>query len=145
MPADKTIDFVVMFLVIGLLVLGLGSMLIGWLANKWDQFVNRSQPVMSPAPTQTERTGRTDGRTDYVSEADLWFDRLEVDRTKTAVIEVLVYNGWTVDQVRKIIKGENAALGAEIEAARQRLGITDEPRMLRVKDDAGERLIPMEP
>jgi hypothetical protein len=47
MPADQTIDFVVLFLVTGLLVLGLGSMLLGWLANTWDRFVNRSQLVMS--------------------------------------------------------------------------------------------------
>lgn len=145
MPADKTIDFVVMFLVIGLLVLGLGSMLVGWLARTWDQFVNRSQPVMSPAPAQTSRQTQTDAQTDQVSEADHWLDRLEVDRTKTALIELLVYSGWEVGQIRTVIKGDNGAIGAEIEAARQRLGITDEPRMLRVRDDAGERLIPMKP
>src|SRR5262245_30018952 len=47
MPTDKTIDFVVMFLTIVLLALGLGSMLLGWMMRTWDRFVNRSQVIMS--------------------------------------------------------------------------------------------------
>jgi hypothetical protein len=66
------------------------------------------------------------------------------DRTKTALIELLVYSGWEVGQIRVVLKGDNGALGAEIEAARQRLGISTEPRQLRVRDDQGERLIAME-
>lgn len=37
MPTDKTIDFVVMFLVLGLLTLGLGSIALGWLVRQWDR------------------------------------------------------------------------------------------------------------
>jgi hypothetical protein len=108
------------------------------------KIVNRFQVVMSPARSQTEPDEQTDRQTDYVSEADHWLDRMEVDRTKTALIELLVYSGWDVGQIRSVVKGDNGAIGTEIEAARNRLGITAEPRQLRVRDAEGERLIPME-
>lgn len=79
--------------------------------------------VMSRETTQTTQTDNADRQTDRVSEADRWLDRLEVDRTKTVLIELLVYSGWDVSQVRSALKGDNGALGTEIEAARQRLGI----------------------
>lgn len=41
MPADQTIDFVVVFLVLGLLTLGLGSMALGWLVRAWDNLMSR--------------------------------------------------------------------------------------------------------
>jgi hypothetical protein len=143
MPSDQTIDFVVMFLVVGLLCLGLGSMFVGWVVRQWDQRVNRSLVVMSPTPAQTPQTEQTDTQTDQVSVADRWLDRLEVDRTKTALIELLVYTGWEVGQIRNVVKGDNGAIGTEIEAARQRRGIALPGRELRVRDDKGERLIPM--
>lgn len=108
------------------------------------RIVNHYQPLMSPEIEQADTDEQTDRQTDVVSEADLWLDRLEVDRTKTTLIELLVYSGWDVGQIRSVIKGDNGAIGAEVEAARQRLGIVEVPRMLRVKDDSGERLIPME-
>ena len=37
MPDDKTIDFVVAFIMIGLLALGLGSWLLGWLVKTYDR------------------------------------------------------------------------------------------------------------
>lgn len=144
MPADKTIDFMVMFLVIGLLVLGIGSWLVGWLVKQWDRFVNRSQVVMTTGSAQTGADEQTDDRQTQVSEADQWLDRLEVDRTKTALIELLVYSGWDVGQIRNVIKGDNGAIGIEVEAAKHRLGIILPPRELRVRDEKGERLIPME-
>lgn len=101
-------------------------------------------PVMSPVQSQTEPDDQTDRQTDLVSEADRWLDRLEVDRTKTAVIELLVYSGWDVGQIRGVVKGDNGTIGTEIEAARNRLGIVAEPRQLRVRDAEGERMIPME-
>jgi len=143
MPTDQTIDFVVMFLIIGLLALGLGSVLLGWLVRTWDR-VRHYQPVMSSVTAQTDRQTETDDQTDLVSEADMWLDRIELDRTRTAVIELLVYSGWTTSQVRAILKGDTGTIGTEVEAARGRLGITAEPRMLKVRDERGERAIPME-
>ena len=89
------------------------------------------------ARTNADEDGRTDGRP--VSAADAWLDRFEVDRTKTAAIELMVYSGWTVAQIRAVIKGENAALGAEIDAARQRLGIAPEqPRAIPLRPRTGD-------
>lgn len=144
MPTDQTIDFVVLFLTIGLLIMGLGSALIGWLMRVWDR-VKYSHNVMTISAAQTATDQQTDGQTDQVSEADLWLDRIEVDRTKTAIIELMVYSGWTVGEVRAIVKGDNAAIGIEVAAARERLGTGDDPpRMLKVRDQAGEREIVFE-
>lgn len=97
---------------------------------------------MSTPAARTNADGadeETDGR---VSVADQWLDRFEVDRTKTAAIELMVYSGWTVAQIRAVIKGENAALGAEIDAARQRLGIAPEqPRAIPLRPRTGDERV----
>lgn len=107
--------------------------------------VNTSTPVMSRDDWQTNADEQTDEQTDRVSEADQWMDRVQLDRTKTALIEVLVYSGWDVAQIRSVLKGDNGALGAEIDAARKRLGIAPEPpRTILVRDNGGPaRAIPI--
>jgi hypothetical protein len=102
--------------------------------------------VMSRENDQTEADEQTDRQTDLVSVADQWLDRLEVDRTREAVVDLLVYSGWSVSDFRKVgvLRGDNGTMGAEVEAARKRLGISIEPRQLRVRDAEGERLIPMD-
>jgi hypothetical protein len=137
MPADKTVDTVLLILALGALTLGLGSVALGWIVKTYDR-------VMSRMPAQTEQTAQTDRQTDYVSEADLWLDRLEVDRTKAAVIELLVYSGWEVGQIRGVLKGDNGTIGTDIEAAKIRLGMVEPARQIRVRDDHGERLIPID-
>ncbi len=64
--------------------------------------------------------------------------RLKVDRTRNALIEELVYNGWGVGEIRAVIKGDNSAIGAEVEAARQRLGIVEAPRVIPVSERGSE-------
>jgi hypothetical protein len=71
--------------------------------------------------------------------------RLEVDRTKAAVIELLVYSDWTTAEIRTVVKGENATIGAEVDAARKKLGVDPPERTLRVRDEKGERVIPFSP
>lgn len=125
MPDNSTIDFVVMFLVIGLLVLGLGSALLGWLVRTWDRWrggVSHSGVDMSRPTDQTRQTNQTDRQTDEVPEADQWLERVRLDRTKTMLIDLLVYSDWHVGEIRAALKGDSGALGKEIEAARQRLG-----------------------
>ncbi len=143
MPADKTIDTVLMIIAGGLLTMGLVSMLIGWLARVWDRIVNRSQVVASPAQTTDRQTDQTDRQTNPVFAGDEWLDRLEVDRSKAALIELLVYSGWQVGEIRNVVKGDSTAIGVEVAAARQRLGIDPLERTLRVKDERGERVIPI--
>lgn len=86
--------------------------------------VNNSEPVMSrPAPpAQVQTTDRQADRPS-VSVDSLELPRLRLDRTKQAIIEVMVYNGWQVGEIRAVIKGDNGAIGAEIEAAKKKLGI----------------------
>lgn len=71
---------------------------------------------------QTGQTNQTDGQTDEQTRPDPWIERLQLDRSKQALIELLVYSDWDVSQIRGVIKGDNGVLGQEIEAARQRLG-----------------------
>ena len=110
--------------------------------------VNHSQPLMStPASflAQTNQTDQTDESDDAVSEADRWLDRLEVDRSRTAIIELMVYSGWNTSQVRAVLKGDSGMVGAEVEAAKIKLGIAPEPRLLKVRDNgANERVIPFD-
>lgn len=147
MPSDQTVDTVVLILVIGLVALGLLSSLIGRLVAWRDaRTVNTSRVILSPdpaTPSQTPQTDQTDSADrPMVSVGDLHLDRLQLDRTKTAVIEVMVYNGWQVGEIRAVLKGDNGAIGAEVEAARARLGLDTPERTLRVRDVQGERVIP---
>lgn len=106
--------------------------------------VNNNQPVMSPDEPAQQQTDQTDNADrPSVSADQLRVPRLQLDRTKTAVIEVLVYNGWGVGEIRAVLKGDNGATGIEVEAARKRLGIELPERTLRVRDEAGERVISM--
>lgn len=100
-------------------------------------------PAQTVADERTDRTDEADGR---VSVADQWFDRIELDRTRATVMEILLTSGWTITDMRRegIFRGENAAISAEVEATKKKLGITSEPRQLRVRDEQGERLIPMD-
>lgn len=86
--------------------------------------VNDYQPVMSCPVTPPTAQIQTDKQTDLgLSVDDLSAPRLQLDRTKVAVIEVMVYNGWQVGEIRAVVKGDNGAIGAEVEAAKKRLGI----------------------
>lgn len=53
MPADKTIDTMLIILVLGLLTLGLGSVAFGWLVAQWDRVMSRS-PRAAPADSADE-------------------------------------------------------------------------------------------
>jgi hypothetical protein len=113
------------------------------------KIVNHFRSAMSFAQSQTvanERTDRTDDADGLVSVADQWLDRIELDRTRTAVMEILLTSGWTITDMRRegIFRGENATISAEVEATKKKLGIVGEPRQLRVRDAEGERLIPMD-
>lgn len=106
--------------------------------------VNRYADDKQADPRADKQTDQTDNADRPSVSADLLrAPRLQLDRTKTGLIEVLVYNGWGASEVRALLKGDNAALGVEVEAARQKLGISPPERTLRVRDEAGERVIPL--
>lgn len=116
-------------LVLGLLIgvmlfVGFGSVLLGWVIDVGARIVSAFQVVMLrlPAPSKADNPDRQTDRPS-VSADDLYCPRLELDRSKVAIIEVMVYNGWGTGEIRASLKGDNGAIGAEVEAARQRLGI----------------------
>lgn len=96
--------------------------------------------VMSKA-TQTGQTGQTDetDETDErVSVPSAPVPRLQLDKTRAAVIELLLTAGWTVADFRRenILRGDNTAISAELDAARARLGL-DGARVIEVRANGG--------
>lgn len=136
---DRTLDIVVLVLSIGLVGAGFLSIALGWVVNYFAP-ADLTEDAQTEQTTQTDQTDEAD---QAVSDADLWLDRMELDRTRTAVIELMVYTGWSTSQVRAVLKGDSGVIGVEVEAARQKLGITAPDRMLRVRDEKGERVIPL--
>lgn len=131
MPEDvrsQALDVVMAIIAVAALVIGLISMLIGKI-TAWREArgVNTSVRVPSPDPTQTAPDQQTDGA-DRRASAGLSGDprhcpALRLDRTKAGLITTLVYNEWTVSEIRAALKGDNTVLGQEIAEARERLGM----------------------
>lgn len=131
-----------MVLAIGSVVLLVGILISMGIGKIQERSVKRFEPVMSqsaPTERQTDQTDTADRPS--VSADDLHVERLQLDRTKTALIEVMVYNGWGVGEIRAVLKGDNGTIGEAVDAARKKLGIDPPERTLRVRDEKGERLI----
>lgn len=82
----------------------------------------RRRDIPSSDDEQTEQTDDADSRQTAVCPLYDAVDRLQLDRTRTALIEVLVLAGWEVGEVRGVVKGDNGKIGDEVAAARERLG-----------------------
>lgn len=136
---DRTVDIVILVLSVGFVGMGLLSIALGWIVNRF-----APADLTEDAQTdQTRQTDQTDEADQAVCEADPWIERMELDRTRGTIIELMVYTGWSTSQVRAVLKGDSGAIGTEVEAARQKLGIMAPDRMLRVRDEKGERVIPL--
>lgn len=128
MIPEGTSPEAIIIVVVGTTLVGCGLMV----ALFWYRFPNMHKGTVNlfralvprSQPRADGRTG-TDERTDEVPEADQWSARLQLDKTRAAAIEFFLYSGWTVTDLRRegILRGENAAVGAEIEAARKRMGM----------------------
>jgi hypothetical protein len=125
---SQALDVIMVIVAVAALMIGLISMLIGKISAWLDtQSVNHSQAIMSPAPAQTTPDQQTD-EADRPADARLSGDprrcyALQLDRTKAGLITVLVYNEWSVSEIRGVLKGDNTVLGQEIAEARERLGM----------------------
>ena len=53
---------------------------------------------------------------------------------RAALIEALVAAEWSVGQIRATLKGDNGAIGQEVEAARQRLGMPAPRRVVTISN-----------
>lgn len=95
--------------------------------------------VDAAAQTDDRQTDRP-----RVSAPDQKPPRLQLDRTRAAVIEELLTHGWTVGDFRRegLLRGDNGKIGAEIDAARQRLGIAPEqPRAIPLRPRTGDERV----
>ena len=90
------------------------------------QTVKTSQEVMSrpQQPTLTDKTDRPADRLSVSAQIEKP-PRLQLDKTREALIEELLTLGWTMKDFRReqIFRGDNNKISAEVEAARKRLGI----------------------
>lgn len=65
--------------------------------------------------------------------------RLQVDRTRPAIIDTLLLAGWEPGAVRGAVRGDNNVVQAEINAARVRLGLKEPGRVIPMRDSNGTR------
>lgn len=89
------------------------------------------QPIPGPPQSSEITSSRgADGQTDKTDTAVSTDPRectaLQLDKSKSNLIKILVYNGWNVGDIRAAVKGENGAIGAEVQAARGE-GNTSDP------------------
>lgn len=99
-----------------------------------------SVPVLSSDEAETKK--RTDGRTDVGPSAlGIAIKNRRLDVIREVIIDTLIQDGADVELVRKLLKGSNDAIGQEVAASRDRLGITPPERKLMVRDETGEREI----
>lgn len=109
----------------------------------------RNRLTLAESDNLTERNDgaadeQTDRQTDQSEAGDRVLAGLELDRTRIAVVRALVLAGWSVGDIRSVLKGDNAQIGQEINQVRGQLAddqAEPEPRMLRVGDGGKTRMI----
>lgn len=157
MPTDKTIDFVVMFLVLGLLFLGLGSWLLGWVVRTWDRVMSRIAPAV-PASTANAMEHRSDAAGQLWNGAEpsdgtsfrfvvAYLEQCDDDMLLDILAQLAGADGdyrFAESRVAKFIPGRVEDRLAQVRAVRDTTPPPPPGRQLRVRDEKGERLIPMD-
>lgn len=111
--------------------------LVAW-AARWVLAPARARELMS-SDTGNVAADRADRpQTDLVSALADAAETKSLDRTRIALIELLVSLEWQAGGVRGLLKGDNGTIGQEVEAARQRLGIKVPPRVVTVGQERRE-------
>lgn len=126
MIPEGTSPEAIIIVVVGTTLVGCGLMA----ALFWYRFPNMHKGIVNlfhaliprSQPQANGRTG-TDERTDEVSKGDQLIEQARLDKTRAAWIELMVYAGHNVADIRTLLKGENGTIGTEVEAARKRLGL----------------------
>lgn len=140
---------VVLFVLAMLLIWGerpeLAAAIRRWFEPRPMSRVSVPAPLRSvELPAQTSRqTAQTDQQTPRPSALRSPVDRLLLDKTRQAVLDLLLTHGWTITDLRRegILRGDNSAISDEVAAARLRLGLAEE-RTITMRDSAGERRVP---
>jgi hypothetical protein len=109
MPADKTIDTVLMIIAGGALTLGLGSVLFGWLVGQWDRLMSRGAATGATQNGNQEPANRafSSGETNY-----------EPTETPQRIAEI---------RAESFTLGETQALARLV--AEKKIGLTDAVRI----------------
>lgn len=157
MPADQTIDFVIIFLIVGLTTLGLGSVALGWIVRTWDRFMSREGAAVpsqnAKAVEQRSDAMERDGNgverpagTSFRSVVD-YLERCDDDTLLDILAQLSNVDGdyrFAESRVAKFIPGRVEDRLAQVRAVRDTTPPPPPGRQLRVRDDQGERLIPMD-
>jgi len=77
----------------------------------------RPAPLPPPEPADRQTDRLADALLLAQTTPPTAADALRVDRTRTALIAVLVDSGWSVSEIRAVVKGDNTAISAEVAAA----------------------------
>lgn len=94
----------------------------------WDGYVTTA--AADPVGAQRDAASVRPSGSDALLELAL----LDIDnrRDRAAALTLLVALGWTTAEIRSVVKGENAAIGADVDAARRRLGVDAPPRFVTI-------------
>jgi hypothetical protein len=157
MPDDKTIDFVVAFLAIGLLTLSVGSWLLGWLVRTWDRVMSRISPAVLASPSnaaehrsdavgQSWNSAELSSGTSFRSVVE-YLEQCDDDMLLDILAQLAGVDGdyrFAESRVAKFIPGRVEDRLAQVRAVRNTTPPPPPGRQLRVRDAEGERLIPMD-
>ncbi len=105
-------------------------------SGNWQQVSSVS--ITSSIENDTDE--QTDTQTDPVSEGYDAIGRLQLDRSRAAIIDTLVLAGWDVGRIRSTLKGDNGTIGIEVAEARKRLGIDVPERTFTSREYVNGRL-----
>ncbi len=148
MPADRTVDFVVMFLVIGMITMGLGSAALGWIMSRWRAYVPAPRTILpghrSQAVEQHGNGGEPPAGTTFGTVVD-YLEHCDDEALLDILAQLMDAEGdyrFAESRVAKFIPGRVEDRLAQVRVVRD---TTPPPpgRQLRVRDDQGERVISM--
>jgi hypothetical protein len=156
-PADATVDFVVMFVVVGMVLAGLASVALGWVLRQRDRFMSRYTMAVPRSYTrESEHGSQAVGRhgngveplpeTEFQSVID-YLEHCDNDVLLNLLAQLTDAEGdyrFAESRVAKFIPGRVEDRLSQVRAVRDTTPPPPPRRHLRVKDDHGERLIPMD-
>lgn len=150
MPDDKTIDFVVGFVAVGLLTLGLGSWLLGKIMSRFAPAVpaneQKQREHRSQAAEQRGNGAEQPAGTSFRSVID-YLERCDDDTLLNILANLSSADGdyrFAESRIAKFIPGRVEDRLAQVRAVRDIPPPAPLPRMLTVRDEKGERQIPID-
>lgn len=92
-----------------------------------DKGLNEQTDSPDEADEQTENTdSRQTASESRLSDIEQLVERVQLDRSRETIIELLVRVGWSVSDIRAIIKGDNAVISGLVAKAKSKLDQPEE-------------------